>query len=86
MPSPSIGSCTREREHYDKISYRLLDVRPRRKAECDMRTNRALGRCVAVLLASAMMLASAACGIGGREAGGDAQSGVVCRHRVDTYS
>ena len=47
-----------------------------------MRTNRALGRCVAVLLASAMMLASAACGIGGREAGGDAQSKVVAKTGV----
>lgn len=47
-----------------------------------MRTNRALGRCVAVLLASAMMLASAACGIGGREAGGDAQSEVVAKTGV----
>lgn len=49
-----------------------------------MRTNRALGRCAAVLLASAMMLASAACGVGGREAGGDAQSEVAAKTGVIT--
>ena len=44
-----------------------------------MQTNHALGKCAAVVLASAMMLASAACGIGGREAGGDTQPEVVTK-------
>lgn len=39
-----------------------------------MRTNRALGKCAAALLASAMLLASAACGVGGGHAGEASQS------------
>lgn len=39
-----------------------------------MRTNRALGKCAAALLASAMLLASAACGVGEGRAGEASQS------------